>query len=405
MNNCPTVIFVIIVVSVFCVSGWSLDMPWLNRLFHVDEHLKWNSDGTNRINDQTTLISWEFKNYITSYETWDSCSVWAVLLILITKLRSKTAVCVSEVCHRFPHDLPLLSLPTHIFISKPPSQRRTGSWRFRGLEVRSLCPTDSLCSQECDASVSLARLTHRPFPSFLLLDGFDGGADWFSFLPELSCVCLSCCLRTSVCLDFCWPSKVVRSLPDGVDQKENNILLLSVSGLSLHICVFFFGHILTLLFLFVCLCVLQPENIMLLNRSVPHPRIKIIDFGLAHKIDFGNDFKNIFGTPEFVGEFLFYLTLFYFVCAPEHRASSSFLGCFYFFSPPSVLSNDLSNRFTPISMCSRWKPPCLFPWLQPSGYVSWTQVPNVPQGQSERKGERERESGRVWVWERRGKSR
>lgn len=47
---------------------------------------------------------------------------------------------------------------------------------------------------------------------------------------------------------------------------------------------------------------LQPENIMLLNRSVPHPRIKIIDFGLAHKIDFGNDFKNIFGTPEFVGQ-------------------------------------------------------------------------------------------------------
>ncbi|KAA0717371.1 Death-associated protein kinase 1 [Triplophysa tibetana] len=45
---------------------------------------------------------------------------------------------------------------------------------------------------------------------------------------------------------------------------------------------------------------LKPENIMLLNRSMPHPRIKLIDFGLAHKIDFGNDFKNIFGTPEFV---------------------------------------------------------------------------------------------------------
>lgn len=43
---------------------------------------------------------------------------------------------------------------------------------------------------------------------------------------------------------------------------------------------------------------------MLLNRSVPHPRIKIIDFGLAHKIDFSNDFKNIFGTPEFVGGYL-----------------------------------------------------------------------------------------------------
>uniref|UniRef100_W5KY73 non-specific serine/threonine protein kinase n=1 Tax=Astyanax mexicanus TaxID=7994 RepID=W5KY73_ASTMX len=45
---------------------------------------------------------------------------------------------------------------------------------------------------------------------------------------------------------------------------------------------------------------LKPENIMLLNRSMPHPRIKLIDFGLAHKIDFSNDFKNIFGTPEFV---------------------------------------------------------------------------------------------------------
>ncbi|XP_068781196.1 death-associated protein kinase 1 isoform X2 [Struthio camelus] len=45
---------------------------------------------------------------------------------------------------------------------------------------------------------------------------------------------------------------------------------------------------------------LKPENIMLLDRNVPKPRIKIIDFGLAHKIDFGNKFKNIFGTPEFV---------------------------------------------------------------------------------------------------------
>lgn len=45
---------------------------------------------------------------------------------------------------------------------------------------------------------------------------------------------------------------------------------------------------------------------MLLDRNVPKPRIKIIDFGLAHKIDFGNEFKNIFGTPEFVGKFFFF---------------------------------------------------------------------------------------------------
>nr|XP_057931392.1 death-associated protein kinase 2 isoform X3 [Doryrhamphus excisus] len=45
---------------------------------------------------------------------------------------------------------------------------------------------------------------------------------------------------------------------------------------------------------------LKPENIMLLDRNVSLPRIKIIDFGLAHKMEAGADFKNIFGTPEFV---------------------------------------------------------------------------------------------------------
>uniref|UniRef100_A0ACB8F1A5 Death-associated protein kinase 3 n=1 Tax=Sphaerodactylus townsendi TaxID=933632 RepID=A0ACB8F1A5_9SAUR len=45
---------------------------------------------------------------------------------------------------------------------------------------------------------------------------------------------------------------------------------------------------------------LKPENIMLLDKNVPSPRIKLIDFGIAHKIEAGNEFKNIFGTPEFV---------------------------------------------------------------------------------------------------------
>lgn len=43
---------------------------------------------------------------------------------------------------------------------------------------------------------------------------------------------------------------------------------------------------------------------MLLDKNVPNPRIKLIDFGIAHKIEAGNEFKNIFGTPEFVGEAL-----------------------------------------------------------------------------------------------------
>lgn len=41
---------------------------------------------------------------------------------------------------------------------------------------------------------------------------------------------------------------------------------------------------------------------MLLDSNVQKPRIKLIDFGLAHRIKDGVDFKDIFGTPEFVGE-------------------------------------------------------------------------------------------------------
>lgn len=51
--------------------------------------------------------------------------------------------------------------------------------------------------------------------------------------------------------------------------------------------------------------IFQPENIMLLDKNVPNPRIKLIDFGIAHQIKAGNEFKNIFGTPEFVGEIAF----------------------------------------------------------------------------------------------------
>ncbi|NXY85250.1 DAPK3 kinase, partial [Alcedo cyanopectus] len=45
---------------------------------------------------------------------------------------------------------------------------------------------------------------------------------------------------------------------------------------------------------------LKPENIMLLDKNIHSPHIKLIDFGLAHKIEDGVEFKNIFGTPEFV---------------------------------------------------------------------------------------------------------
>ena len=41
---------------------------------------------------------------------------------------------------------------------------------------------------------------------------------------------------------------------------------------------------------------------MLLDKNIPIPHIKLIDFGLAHEIEDGVEFKNIFGTPEFDGE-------------------------------------------------------------------------------------------------------
>ncbi|KAL0601325.1 Death-associated protein kinase 2 [Plecturocebus cupreus] len=50
-----------------------------------------------------------------------------------------------------------------------------------------------------------------------------------------------------------------------------------------------------------------PENIMLLDKNIPIPHIKLIDFGLAHEIEDGVEFKNIFGTPEFVDRVLLLL--------------------------------------------------------------------------------------------------
>uniref|UniRef100_A0A8D3AY85 Death associated protein kinase 2 n=1 Tax=Scophthalmus maximus TaxID=52904 RepID=A0A8D3AY85_SCOMX len=43
---------------------------------------------------------------------------------------------------------------------------------------------------------------------------------------------------------------------------------------------------------------LKPENIMLLDRNIPLPRIKLIDFGLAHKIEAG--VCRLFSAPEIV---------------------------------------------------------------------------------------------------------
>ncbi|XP_072840234.2 death-associated protein kinase 2 isoform X1 [Pogona vitticeps] len=45
---------------------------------------------------------------------------------------------------------------------------------------------------------------------------------------------------------------------------------------------------------------LKPENIMLFQKDVPHPTIKIIDFGLAQKLEEGVTFKSLCGTPQYI---------------------------------------------------------------------------------------------------------
>ncbi|XP_069041058.1 death-associated protein kinase 2 [Lepisosteus oculatus] len=45
---------------------------------------------------------------------------------------------------------------------------------------------------------------------------------------------------------------------------------------------------------------LKPENIMLLDKAVPHPHIKLIDFGLAQRLDEAVEFKSLCGTPQYI---------------------------------------------------------------------------------------------------------
>ncbi|KAJ7985475.1 hypothetical protein DPEC_G00352410 [Dallia pectoralis] len=45
---------------------------------------------------------------------------------------------------------------------------------------------------------------------------------------------------------------------------------------------------------------LKPENIMLADKTVPNPHIKIIDFGLAHRLTPGEEYRSLSGTPQYI---------------------------------------------------------------------------------------------------------
>ncbi|GLD63267.1 death-associated protein kinase 2-like protein [Lates japonicus] len=45
---------------------------------------------------------------------------------------------------------------------------------------------------------------------------------------------------------------------------------------------------------------LKPENIMLSDKVSPHPNIKLIDFGLAHRFHQGEEYRSTSGTPQYI---------------------------------------------------------------------------------------------------------
>lgn len=47
---------------------------------------------------------------------------------------------------------------------------------------------------------------------------------------------------------------------------------------------------------------IQPENIMLSDKVSPHPDVKLIDFGLAHRFHQGEEYRSTSGTPQYIGK-------------------------------------------------------------------------------------------------------
>lgn len=41
---------------------------------------------------------------------------------------------------------------------------------------------------------------------------------------------------------------------------------------------------------------------MLSDKVSPHPNIKLIDFGLAHRFQQGEEYRSTSGTPQYIGE-------------------------------------------------------------------------------------------------------
>lgn len=41
---------------------------------------------------------------------------------------------------------------------------------------------------------------------------------------------------------------------------------------------------------------------MLADKTMPHPHIKIIDFGLAHRLKQGEEYRSLSGTPQYIGK-------------------------------------------------------------------------------------------------------
>lgn len=87
-------------------------------------------------------------------------------------------------------------------------------------------------------------------------------------------------------------------------HSENYMTVIFIQGILFFLTKLFFIQIVVFRYhqAFTVNCFhFQPENIMLLDRQ--STKIKLIDFGLARKLNDKEDYRAMMGTAEFVGKF------------------------------------------------------------------------------------------------------
>uniref|UniRef100_A0A8L0DSU2 Protein kinase domain-containing protein n=1 Tax=Oncorhynchus mykiss TaxID=8022 RepID=A0A8L0DSU2_ONCMY len=121
---------------------------------------------------------------------------------------------------------------------------------------------------------------------------------------------------------------------------------------------------------------LKPENIMLADKMMPHPHIKIIDFGLAHRLKQGEEYRSLSGTPQYIGKWniprVYCLGLSPFQGDNDEETLKNIVGMIYefeeiYFNQTSAMAKDFIEKLLvkdPIERMTANE--CLVhPWIKP----------------------------------------